>query len=88
MNVLIFTIGFIIFITYMFFLLRMVNRAHKSQERAQGKYNYKRQVHVTKKRGSMGAGDYYIEKKVIRRDKGKSLWRTSEKREIKDRWDS
>jgi len=43
MNVLIFTIGFIIFITYMFFLLRMVNRAHKSQEKAQGKYNYKAQ---------------------------------------------
>ena len=43
MNILIFTIGFIIFITYMFFLLRMVNRAHKSQEKAQGKYNYKAQ---------------------------------------------
>ena len=41
MNILIFTIGFIIFITYMFFLLRMVNRAHKHQERAQGKYKYK-----------------------------------------------
>ena len=27
----------------MFFLLRMVNRAHKSQEKAQGKYNYKAQ---------------------------------------------
>jgi len=25
----------------MFFLLRMVNRAHKHQERAQGKYKYK-----------------------------------------------
>jgi len=38
----------------------MINRSHKSQEKAQNKY--KRQVHVTKKRtGSMSAGDYYIE---------------------------
>ncbi len=43
MNVLIFTIGSVIFITYMYFLLRMVNRAHKAQEKAQGKYNYKAQ---------------------------------------------
>ena len=60
MDILIFSIGFSIFVTYMFFLLRMINRSHKSQEKAQNKY--KRQVRVTKKRtGSMGAGDYYIE---------------------------
>ena len=63
MDILIFSVGFVIFVTYMYFLLRMVNKAHKAQEKAQGKYNYKRQVRVTKKRtGSMGAGDYYIEK--------------------------
>ena len=59
MNVLIFTIGSVIFITYMYFLLRMVNRAHKAQEKAQGKYNYKK--HVMRKRGSMGAGNYNTE---------------------------
>ena len=32
MDILIFCIGFVIFVTYMFFLLRMVNRAHKQQE--------------------------------------------------------
>ena len=41
MDILIFSIGFFIFITYMFFLLRMINRSHKSQERAQDKYNHK-----------------------------------------------
>ena len=39
----------------MFFLLRMVNRAHKSQEKAQDKY--KRQIHVTRKRGTMSTDD-------------------------------
>ena len=39
----------------MFFLLRMVNRAHKSQEKAQDKY--KRQIHVTRKRGTMSVDD-------------------------------
>jgi len=69
MDILIFCIGFVIFVTYMFFLLRMINKSHKSQERAQGKYkrqihvtkNSKRQIHVTKNRGSMGAGNYYTE---------------------------
>ena len=41
MDILIFCIGFGIFVTYMFFLLRMINRAHKHQERTQGKYKYK-----------------------------------------------
>lgn len=55
MNILIFSIGFFIFVTYMFFLLRMVNRSHKSQEKAQNKY--KKQI---KKRGSIPDGGYYI----------------------------
>ena len=42
MDILIFSICFSIFVTYMFFLLRMINRSHKSQEKAQLKYNYKR----------------------------------------------
>jgi len=41
MDILIFSVGFVIFATYMFFLLRMINKTHKSQERAQDKYNYK-----------------------------------------------
>ena len=43
MNVLIFSIGFIIFVTYMFFLVRMINQQHKKQEQEQGKINYKKQ---------------------------------------------
>jgi len=36
MNILIFTIGFVIFATYMFFLVRMINTQHKKQELEQG----------------------------------------------------
>ncbi len=50
MDILIFCIGFVIFVTYMFFLLRMINKSHKSQERAQGKYNHKRQINPTSTR--------------------------------------
>ena len=46
MNVLIFSIGFIIFVTYMFFLVRMINQQHKKQEQEQGKINYKKQVNM------------------------------------------
>ena len=83
MNVLIFTIGSVIFITYMYFLLRMVNRAHKAQEKAQGKYNYKRQNHVTRKRGSISADDC---ERIIKN--AKDYISAHEKRKIKDRWDS
>jgi len=44
MNVLIFSIGFVIFATYMFFLIRMINKAHKKQEQEHGKVNYKKQT--------------------------------------------
>ena len=50
MELFIFIIGTIIFFTYMFFLIRMINKSHKSQERAQGKYNYKRQINPTSTR--------------------------------------
>lgn len=36
MDVLIFSIGVSIFVTYMFFLIRMINRAHKQQEKELG----------------------------------------------------
>ena len=93
MDILIFCIGFVIFVTYMFFLLRMINKSHKSQERAQDKYNHKRQIHVTKNHEAMSKAEkekeMVIEEKVIRRTKGKSLWRTIEKKEIKEEpWDS
>lgn len=92
MDILIFSIGIVIFVTYMFFLLRMINRSHKQQEKEQGNYNYKRQIRITKNHESLSKAEkekgMVIEEKVIRRAKGKSLWRTSEKREIKDRWDS
>ena len=49
MDILIFSIGVIIFVTYMFFLVRMINRAHKQQEKELGptkhfvkKYNVKK----------------------------------------------
>ena len=48
MNVLIFSIGFIIFVTYMFFLVRMINQQHKKQEQEHGKVNYKKQT-ISKK---------------------------------------
>ena len=43
MNAIIFTVGSVIFVTYMFFLIRMINRAHKQQEKEQGRFNYKSQ---------------------------------------------
>ena len=43
MNTIIFTVGSVIFVTYMFFLIRMINRAHKQQEKEQGRFNYKSQ---------------------------------------------
>ena len=50
MDILIFAIGLVIFVTYMYFLIRMINRAHKQQEKEQGKFNYKRQINPTSTR--------------------------------------
>ena len=36
MNVLVFTVGLVIFVTYMIFLVRMINTQHKKQEKEQG----------------------------------------------------
>ena len=37
MDFAIFTVGFVIFATYMFFLVRMINTQHKIQEKENGK---------------------------------------------------
>jgi len=50
MNTIIFTVGSVIFVTYMFFLIRMINRAHKQQEKEQGRFNYKKQINPTSTR--------------------------------------
>ena len=42
MTALIFTVGFIIFVTYMFFLVRMINTQHKLSEKEHGKVQYKK----------------------------------------------
>ena len=44
MNIAIFTVGLVVFITYMFFLLRMINRGNQQQEKEHGKVNYKTQT--------------------------------------------
>lgn len=36
MTITIFIVGFVIFVTYMFFLLRMINISHKQQEKENG----------------------------------------------------
>ncbi len=58
MNILIFAIGSVIFVTYMYFLIRMINRAHKQQEREQGRYNYK-----TKKQ--LGSTEEFVKKVTL-----------------------
>tara|TARA_A100000172_G_C3028284_1_gene105618 strand:- start:909 stop:1085 length:177 start_codon:yes stop_codon:yes gene_type:complete len=42
MTSLIFTVGLIIFVTYMFFLVRMINTQHKLSEKEHGKVEYKK----------------------------------------------
>tara|TARA_B100001093_G_C26156394_1_gene729646 strand:- start:125 stop:286 length:162 start_codon:yes stop_codon:yes gene_type:complete len=44
MNIAIFTVGLVVFVTYMFFLLRMIYRGNKQQEKEHGKVNYKTQT--------------------------------------------
>ncbi len=60
MNILIFAIGSVIFVTYMYFLIRMINRAHKQQEREQGRYNYK-------KREELGPTKEFVEKYNVKK---------------------
>ena len=42
MSALIFAVGLFIFVTYMYFLVRMINTQHKIQEKELGKVKYKR----------------------------------------------
>ena len=42
MTTLIFGVGFAIFVTYMYFLVRMINTQHKISEKEHGKVQYKR----------------------------------------------
>ena len=42
MTSLIFTVGLIIFVTYMFFLVRMINTQHKLSEKEHGKVEFKK----------------------------------------------
>ena len=60
MDILIFSIGLVIFVTYMYFLVRMINRAHKQQEREQGRYNYK-------KREKLGSTKEFAKKYKVRK---------------------
>ena len=53
MSALIFAVGFTIFVTYMFFLVRMINRQHKLSEKEHGKSSpvrKKRVIKVNKKK--------------------------------------
>ena len=42
MSALIFGVGLTIFVTYMYFLVRMINTQHKISEKEHGKVQYKR----------------------------------------------
>ena len=55
MSALIFTVGFIIFVTYMFFLVKMINTQHKIQEKQLGKVQYKKKrvLKVNKKKNKI-----------------------------------
>ena len=55
MSALIFGVGFAIFITYMYFLVRMINTQHKLQEKELGKVQYKRKrvLKVNKKKNKV-----------------------------------
>ena len=55
MSALIFAVGFIIFVTYMFFLIKMINTQHKIQEKQLGKVQYKKKrvLKVNKKKNKI-----------------------------------
>ena len=55
MSALIFTVGFIIFVTYMFFLIKMINTQHKIQEKQLCKVQYKKKrvLKVNKKKNKI-----------------------------------
>ena len=55
MSALIFGVGLAIFVTYMYFLVRMINTQHKLQEKELGKVQYKRKrvLKVNKKKNKV-----------------------------------
>jgi len=55
MSALIFGVGLAIFVTYMYFLVRMINTQHKIQEKELGKVQYKRKrvLKVNKKKNKV-----------------------------------
>ena len=48
MSALIFAVGLFIFVTYMYFLVRMINRQHKLSEKEHGKSELVRKKRVIK----------------------------------------
>ena len=55
MSTLIFGVGLAIFVTYMYFLVRMINTQHKISEKEHGKVQYKRKrvLKVNKKKNKV-----------------------------------
>ena len=55
MSALIFGVGLTIFVTYMYFLVRMINTQHKISEKEHGKVQYKRKrvLKVNKKKSKV-----------------------------------
>tara|TARA_Y100000592_G_scaffold98287_1_gene170997 strand:+ start:866 stop:1042 length:177 start_codon:yes stop_codon:yes gene_type:complete len=55
MSALIFGVGLAIFVTYMYFLVKMINTQHKLQEKELGKVQYKRKrvLKVNKKKNKV-----------------------------------
>jgi len=55
MSALIFGVGLAIFVTYMYFLVKMINTQHKIQEKELGKVQYKRKrvLKVNKKKSKV-----------------------------------
>lgn len=55
MSALIFGVGLAIFVTYMYFLVKMINTQHKLQEKELGKVQYKRKrvLKVNKKKSKV-----------------------------------
>ena len=55
MSALIFAVGLFIFVTYMYFLVRMINTQHKISEKEHGKVQYKRKrvLKVNKKKSKV-----------------------------------
>ena len=55
MSALIFGVGLTIFVTYMYFLVRMINTQHKISEKEHGKVQYKRKrvLKINKKKSKV-----------------------------------